>query len=96
MPIGNGRDDPAISYPIRDVLKRIEDKLDRVIDRQAEFAVSGSKNAQDALRDAHELDIRVAKLELSQASQTGVRVAITLAVVSGPGSALLTWLLTRH
>ena len=42
------------------------------------------------------LDLRVQKLELNQASQVAVRWAVALSLLSGPGSAFLTWLLTHH
>ena len=42
------------------------------------------------------IDMRVDRLEKSAARQVTVRWSVLLSVVSGPGAALLTFLLTRH
>jgi hypothetical protein len=42
------------------------------------------------------IEDRVELLERSAARQTTVRWAVLLAAVSGPGSVLLTWLISRH
>lgn len=39
---------------------------------------------------------RIEKLEQSAARQATVRWSVLLSVVSGPGAAILTWVLTRH
>jgi hypothetical protein len=88
--------EPTVNYPIRDILSRMEAKIDKLGDQLREFEVEGSRTARDALSEGHALELRVTKLELASASALAVRWAIILAVVSGPGSALLTWLLTRH
>lgn len=85
-----------MSYPIRDILQRMDGKLDKLTDQMREFEVEGSKTAREALAEGHALELRVQRLELSQASQLAVRLAVALSLLSGPGSALLTWFLTRH
>jgi hypothetical protein len=88
--------EPTVSYPIREILQRVEGKIDDLGKQMREFEVDGSKTARDALSEGHLLELRVQKLELSQASQLAVRWSFILAVVSGPGSAYLTWFLTRR
>jgi len=96
MTMPGGAGEPVVSYPLRDILSRMEDKLDDLGKQMRELEVDGSKTAREALSDGHALELRVQKLELGQASQLAVRWAVALSVLSGPGSALLTWLLTRH
>ena len=88
--------EPAVSYPIRDILQRMEGKIDKLGDQFRELELDGSKTARDALAEGHALELRVQKLELNQASQVAVRWAVALSLLSGPGSAFLTWLLTHH
>jgi hypothetical protein len=42
------------------------------------------------------IEARLEVLERSAARQATVRWSVLLSVTSGPGAALLTWLLTRH
>jgi hypothetical protein len=85
-----------VSYPIRDILQRMESKIDALADQMHSFEIDGSRTARAALAEGHALELRVQKLELNQASQLAVRWAVALSLLSGPGSAWLTWLLTHH
>ena len=67
--------EPAVSYPIREVLSRIEQKIDRMGDQIHGIEIDGSKTAREALQDAHDLELRVERLELGQASAASVRSA---------------------
>ena len=42
------------------------------------------------------IDSRVEQLEKSAARQVTVRWSVLLSIVSGPGAAILTWVLTHH
>jgi hypothetical protein len=42
------------------------------------------------------IEARLETLERSAARQATVRWSVLLSVTSGPGAALLTWILTRH
>ena len=43
-----------------------------------------------------QIEDRLEKLEKSAARQATVRWSVFLSVVSGPGAAILTWVLTHH
>jgi hypothetical protein len=85
-----------VSYPIRDILDRIERKQDEMGRQLSQFAIDGSKTARDALAEGHELELRVQRLELGAASAAAVRRALWAAGASPLVAAGVAWLLTRR
>lgn len=87
--------EPTVAYPIRDVLARIEGKLDKMADQIREFEVEGSKTAREALAEGHSLELRVQALEMGAATSAAARRALVAASGSPLVAALVAWLIAR-
>lgn len=86
-------DDASVTYPIRDVLSRIESKVDECLQRLdakadrktfddlnqrfIDLTMNGSRTAKEAASQVHEVEARLRVVESTQASKEAVSQALS-------------------